>query len=106
MKLDLMKLRAEAPLEPASTRTASVVRERPPGAQLAEGFKSLLDEKIQDLAGITTDSARMDRDFAAGKTDNVHEVMVAAAKSSMAIDTAVQIRNLAVRAFNALTQLR
>lgn len=76
------------------------------GAQVVDEFSNILKEKMGDLVGVTQESARADRDFAAGKTDNIHEVMMSAAKASLAVDTAVQIRNLAIRAYQSLVQLR
>lgn len=105
MSIDLLSLRVGATAEkPAAAEPTS----KPPGAgsQVAGEFASILRGKLDDLVDVTTESARLDRDFAAGKTENIHEVMVAAAKSGLAVETALQIRNLAVRAYTTLTQLR
>lgn len=73
---------------------------------VVEEFSKLLSEKIGGLIETTQNSARLQRDFAAGKTDNIHEVMIAGAKSSLVIETALQVRNLALRAYQALSQIR
>ncbi|HBW47756.1 TPA: hypothetical protein DEF17_07480 [bacterium] len=105
--IDLMNLRAGAriDLEKASAKK-EIIPEKAPGADIAQSFKSLLENKVNDLVAVTQESDKLDRDFEAGKTEDVHQVMVAAAKSQLAIDTALQVRNLAIRAFTSLTQLR
>lgn len=102
--IDLMKLVPPAPVKP--TQAPEVAPKLGAGAHVVQEFGSILKEKMGDLVAATQESARADRDFAAGKTDNIHEVMVSAAKASLAVDTAVQIRNLAIRAYQTLTQLR
>ena len=108
MTLDLMKLVPSAPThdsEKPSIRRSTVIGDGA-GAVVAEEFKNLLKEKIGDLVDVTQTSSRMTRDFVAGKVDNLHEVMIASAKSGLAVDTALQIRNLAIRAYQNLSQLR
>ncbi len=107
---DLLKLTARPPgidsFERSARETASTAIKPGAGAQAAEDFQKLFQENIQNLASVTTHSDRMDRAFAAGETDNIHEVMVAASHANLALETAMQIRNIAVRAFQTLTQLR
>lgn len=106
---DLLKLTPRPPGEDAAERAGSA---RPAqvkigaGAQVVDDFRKLYHEQLAGLVDVTTHSDRLDRAFAAGKTDNIHEVMVAAAQSSLALETAMQVRNIAVRAFQTLTQLR
>lgn len=75
-------------------------------ASLVENFSSILSENLGGLVETTQDAARLQRDFAAGKTDNIHEVMIAGAKANLAVETALQVRNLALRAYQTLSQLR
>jgi flagellar hook-basal body complex protein FliE len=102
--MDLMKLVPPMPDKVLETPVATP--KMGAGAHVAQEFGNILKEKMGDLVEVTQESARADRDFAAGKTDNIHEVMISAAKASLAVDTAVQIRNLAIRAYQSLTQLR
>jgi flagellar hook-basal body complex protein FliE len=108
MTLDLMKLVPSAPARESdkpSIRRSTVVGGGA-GSVVAEDFKSLFKEKLGALVDVTQESSRLTRDFAAGKVDNIHEVMISAAKSGLAIDTALQIRNLAIGAYQKLSQLR
>jgi len=75
-------------------------------ASLIEDFSSILSKNLGGLVETTQDAARLQRDFAAGKTDNIHEVMIAGAKASLAVETAIQVRNMALRAYTTLSQLR
>lgn len=104
MTMDLTKL---TPKMPEAFRKAKREPDAPgAGAALADEFSNILDEKLGDLVSTTQDAARLQRDFAAGKTDNIHEVMIAGAKANLAVETALQIRNLALRAYQTLSQLR
>jgi len=45
-------------------------------------------------------------DFAAGKTDNIHEVMIAAQKADIAIQFTLQIRNKILDAYNEIMRMQ
>ena len=102
--MDLMKLTPKMP--EAFQKPKKDEESKGAGASLADTFSQILDEKLGDLVGATQDAARLQRDFAAGRTDNVHEVMIAGAKANLAVETALQVRNLALRAYQTLSQLR
>ncbi|RMH56223.1 MAG: flagellar hook-basal body complex protein FliE [Candidatus Hydrogenedentota bacterium] len=107
-KLDLFDLVPKAEtFRKTSRRVRSVASAPPkPGAELVQEFGKILGEKLESLIDVTQTSERMARDFAAGKVENLHEVMIAGAKADLAIETAVQVRNLAVRAYQNLTTMR
>lgn len=79
---------------------------RPRGPDLADEFANVLAAKMRDLADLQRESARLDRALAAGEAVEIHQVMIAAAKAGLAMDLAVQIRNLALRAYTQVTQIR
>lgn len=105
MRVDLHDLVPRA-RETADDPGPSVKPARGSGADLIGEFEKILRSEMNDLVAVTQEESRLNRDFAAGKVDNVHEVMTAAAKANLAMETAIQIRNLAVRGFQRLTQLR
>ena len=110
MSMDLLKMTARLP-EAMGEHAAGGAGAKPSvplgaGAQVASDFGKLFQENVNSLVDVTAHSDRLDRAFAAGQTDNIHEVMVAAAQANMALETAMQVRNIAVRAYQTLTQLR
>lgn len=105
MSVDLLKLVPQARKESAAMPAAAKA-EPGTGASIIEEFHAIFSEKMKDLVDATSTSDRLDRDLAAGKTDNIHEVMIAASKAGLAVETAMQVRNMALRAYQTLTQLR
>ena len=106
MAIDLLKLAGRD--NPIPTPSVPVSTGPPkPGAKLAEEFQKIFGDQLAELVNVTQESARLDRDFAAGVEGvGIDDVMISAAKSGLAVDAALQIRNLAFRAFQTLTQLR
>lgn len=103
MSIDLLKLTPQPrPTEEPTPKSSSSAS----GAGLAGEFEKIFGEQMQNLIDITQKSERLDRDFAAGKTDNINAVMVAGAEAGLAIETALQVRNMALRMYQTLTQLR
>jgi flagellar hook-basal body complex protein FliE len=45
-------------------------------------------------------------DFAAGRTDNIHQVMIAAEKSDIALQFTMQIRNKILDAYNEIMRMQ
>lgn len=75
-------------------------------SNLVASFHDVFTEKVRVLSDLTQNSEEMDRRLASGEVENVHEVMIAAAKAEFALNVGVQLRNLILRGFNQLTQLR
>lgn len=103
MSIDLLKLtpQPQPAAEPVAKGASSTS-----GAGLAGEFEKIFGEQMQNLIGVTQKSEQLDRDFAAGKSDNIAAVMVAGAEAGLAVETALQVRNMALRMYQTLTQLR
>lgn len=72
------------------------------GASFADFLKSAM-YKASDLQH---ESQRLTEDFAAGKIDNIHEVMIAAEKADVALQFTMQIRNKILDAYNEIMRMQ
>ena len=69
-------------------------------------FKDFLNEAISKVNKLQIDAQTLSDDFAAGRTDNIHEVMIAAAKADIALQFTLQIRNKIVDAYNEIMRMQ
>lgn len=60
---------------------------------VVQSFSDYLKNAIKQVDELEKQSKAVAEDFAAGKTDNIHEVMIAAQKADIAIQFTLQIRN-------------
>lgn len=65
-------------------------------------MKGALD-KTNDLQ---IESSQITNDFAAGKTDNIHQVMIAAEKADIALQFTMQVRNKVLDAYNEIMRMQ
>ena len=66
----------------------------------------MLSSQIEKLNGVQVQADNMIADFAAGNTDDLHQVMIAAEEASMSMELAVQIRNKIVDAYKELNNMQ
>jgi len=77
-----------------------------PSDQISGSFEGLLSSQIEKLNGVQVQADNMIADFAAGNTDDLHQVMIAAEEASMSMELAVQIRNKIVDAYKELNNMQ
>lgn len=68
----------------------------------AEYLQGALD-KTNSLIG---ESDRMSQEFAAGLTDNIHQVLIASEKAEIALQFTMQIRNKILDAYNEIMRMQ
>jgi len=68
----------------------------------ADYLKGAMDEtsKLENYSSALTD------DFAAGRTDNIHDVMIASEKAGVALDFIMQIRTKMLDAYNEIMRMQ
>ncbi|MBQ8475977.1 flagellar hook-basal body complex protein FliE [bacterium] len=76
-----------------------------PTAQMASDIGQGLKNSIQDLNTIQRDAEHKAEIFAAGGDVSIHDVMISAQKSSLAMQMAIQLRNQIVNAYNELRNI-
>lgn len=69
-------------------------------------FEELIGDKIDKLNQVQVQSDNLIQDFAAGNTQDLHQVMIAAEEARLSMELAVQIRNKAVEAYKELNNMQ
>ena len=73
---------------------------------LGESFGNLLTSQVEKLNMTQLSADQMVSDFAAGKTDDLHNVMIGVEEARLSMELAVQVRNKIIEAYKELTQLQ
>jgi len=71
-----------------------------------ESFKSLLNDKLNEVNQLQVDSENTTEDFINGKDVDIHQVMLSAEEAKMSIETAVQVRNKIVEAYQEINRMQ
>ncbi|MFP7252841.1 flagellar hook-basal body complex protein FliE [Virgibacillus sp. 7505] len=74
-------------------------------AQAQSSFTESLKSAIDSLNETQQASDKMTQDLAAGKIDNLHDVMIASQKASVALDAAVQVQKKAIDAYTEMMRM-
>ncbi|MFZ5987444.1 MAG: flagellar hook-basal body complex protein FliE [Bacillota bacterium] len=69
-------------------------------------FGDYLNEAIKQVSRLENESKMIAEDFAAGKTDNIHQVMIAGQKADIALQFTMQIRNKILDAYNEIMRIQ
>lgn len=69
-------------------------------------FGDYLKNALNSVNQLQLDSQQIGVDFAAGKTDNIHEVMLAGEKADIAMQLTMQIRNKVLDAYNEIMRMQ
>jgi len=81
------------------------IKDISPTEKMASEIGDGLRSSLRDLNSIQKDSEVKAEFFAAGGDISVHDVMIAAQKSNLAMQMAVQLRNRVVSAYNELKNI-
>lgn len=79
-----------------------------PTNQAAEAvnFKDLLMDALNNVNSLEQESAKMTEDFIAGRTDNIHSVMIAGEKASVALQFVMEVRNKVLDAYQEIMRMQ
>ena len=83
--------------------TIKVSREKSNGTGV---FMQYLKDAMNETNKLLLDSERLADDFAAGRTDNIHQVLIAAEKADIALQFTMQIRNKILDAYNEIMRMQ
>ncbi|MFC7372168.1 flagellar hook-basal body complex protein FliE [Fictibacillus iocasae] len=75
-------------------------------AEAQESFKDALSSALNSVNEAQRQSNIATEAMITGKTDNLHQVMIAAEKASITLQTAVEIRNKAVEAYQEMMRMQ
>lgn len=76
------------------------------GTAEAVNFKDLLMDALQNVSTLEKESDQMTEDFIAGRTDNIHSVMIAGEKASVALDFVMEVRNKVLEAYQEIMRMQ
>lgn len=94
-------------IEPLSLTPANAVKT----AELSrnsesQGFSQLLSEALGKVNNLQLQSEKASIDLAAGKVEDVSQVIVAAEKASVALQLTMQVRNKVVDAYQEIMRMQ
>ena len=69
-------------------------------------FGDVLKNALNNVNDLQINSDKLTNDLAAGKTDNIHGVLIAGEKAGIALDLTMQIRNKVLDAYNEIMRMQ
>lgn len=72
----------------------------------SESFGKLLEKTISDVNERLAESDKMNLNLATGKSENLHEAMIAVEKAETALKLLVQVRNKALDAYQEIMRMQ
>lgn len=69
-------------------------------------FANFLKEALTKVSDLEKESTALTEAFAAGITDNIHQVLIAAEKAEVALQFTMQIRNKIMDAYNEIMNMQ
>lgn len=71
-----------------------------------QNFTEFLKDGFNETNAIKKSSDAITEDFLAGKTDNLHEVMIAAQKAEVAVSFITEVRNRIVEGYQEFSRMQ
>ncbi|MFB5660569.1 flagellar hook-basal body complex protein FliE [Alteribacillus sp. HJP-4] len=87
-----------------AARAPGSVQKTPTQAQIS--FKESLNEAITNVNNAQLHSDDMTNKLVNGEVEDLHEVMVAAEKASVTLQTTVEVRNKAIEAYQEIMRMQ
>ncbi len=76
-------------------------------AESVEGsFANYFKDALTKVSDLEKESTALTEDFAAGNTDNIHQVLIAAEKADVALQFTMQIRNKIMDAYKEIMNMQ
>lgn len=69
-------------------------------------FSDYLKQAVDNTNNLLLDADRLANEFAAGKTDNIHQVTIAGEKADIALQFTMQIRNKILDAYSEIMRMQ
>lgn len=75
-------------------------------AQDAKSFAQTIEESLAQVNEMQIEKGKMIEDFASGKSQNVHELMITLQKAGLAMDMTSAVRNKVMQAYQELMRIQ
>lgn len=69
-------------------------------------FKDLLMDALDNVNTLEQESAKMTEDFIAGRTDDIHSVLIAGEKASISLQFIMEVRNKVMEAYQEIMRMQ
>lgn len=69
-------------------------------------FAQYLNNALDQVNQLQLESEQLGKEFAAGRTDNIHQVTIAAEKADIALQFTMQIRNKIMDAYSEIMRMQ
>ncbi|MGI6049422.1 MAG: flagellar hook-basal body complex protein FliE [Acetivibrionales bacterium] len=76
------------------------------GASDNINFKDLLLDALNNVNTLERESDKMTEDFIAGRTDDIHSVLIAAEKASVSLQFITEVRNKVMEAYQEIMRMQ
>ena len=74
--------------------------------EATKSFADTIEESLTKVNDMQEEKSRMIQDFASGKTQNVHELMITLQKAGLAMDMTSAVRNKVMQAYQELMRIQ
>lgn len=74
--------------------------------ETSKNFQQLLQKNINKVNDLQLNSDQLTEDFALGKTDNIHQVMIAGEKAETAMQLTLAVQNKVIDAYKEIMRLQ
>lgn len=101
--MDPIQMRGLQPLQDVEIKPRSIETETPSSKS---SFSDLLSKAVGGVDEAMKVSEQTTEDFIAGKTENVHDVMISMQKAQLSFQMMVEIRNKAIEAYNEISRMQ
>lgn len=95
---------AKLELMPVKNSAAAYIDEKP--TQEAKGFGEYFTEALQNVNDLQLKGQQANIDLAAGRVEDISQVVIATEKASIALQLTTQIRNKAVEAYQEIMRMQ
>lgn len=74
--------------------------------EIQDSFADMLTRAINGVDDTMKTSEQNVQNYVAGKTDNVHEVMISMQRAQLSFQMMVEVRNKAIEAYNEISRMQ
>ena len=97
-----MRIEPLVTIEPVSPLRAAQGTQPTGAPAAAKTFGELLDQSIEQVNNLQVQADKLSQDLATGRLEDLHTVMVAMAKASLALEFTIQVRNKVIEAYQEI----
>lgn len=72
----------------------------------AINFKDIFMDALNNVNTLEQESAKMTEDFIAGRTDDIHSVLIASEKATISLQFVIEVRNKVMEAYQEIMRMQ